>query len=61
MKPLSIASGKATPRSKRSSKRLFTMERQVASTEYEIKRDLNALIEDFGHLEERLNAESMKR
>ena len=33
----------------------------VASTEYEIKRDLNALIEDFGHLEERLNAELMKR
>jgi hypothetical protein len=32
-----------------------------AATGYEIKRDLNALIEDFGHLEVRLNAESMKR
>jgi hypothetical protein len=32
----------------------------TAATGYEIKCDPNALIEDFGHLEERLNAESMK-
>jgi hypothetical protein len=32
-----------------------------AATKYEIERDLNALMQDFGHLEERLNAESMKR
>jgi hypothetical protein len=32
-----------------------------ASTKYELERDLNALLEDFGHFEERLDAESMKR
>jgi len=32
----------------------------TAATKYEIERDLNALIEDFGHLEERLHAESMR-
>jgi hypothetical protein len=31
-----------------------------AATKHEIERDLNALIQDFGHLEERLRAESMK-
>lgn len=33
----------------------------AASTKYEIERDLNALVDEFGHLEERLNAESMKQ
>ena len=32
----------------------------AAATKNEIERDLNALVEDFGHLEERLHAESMK-
>ena len=31
----------------------------AAATKNEIERDLNALVEDFGHLEERLHAESM--
>jgi hypothetical protein len=32
----------------------------AAATKKEIERDLNAFVEDFGHLEERLHAESMK-
>ncbi len=32
-----------------------------ASTKYEIERDLNALVDEFGHLEERLSAELMKQ
>jgi hypothetical protein len=32
----------------------------AAATKNEIERDFNALTEDFGHLEERLHAESMK-